>query len=119
LLSESSEEELTPRQARRTVEDLEEEDQDMQPEANGSAVPKAPAPEAAEATARAMSIADQIAFGKKNVTSLFQVNDPPLLLAIAAWLQCCPLYSSCHLHLYLCLCPVSGGSYAVLCCAML
>jgi len=101
------------------VEDLEEEDQDMQPEANGSAVPKAPAPEAAEATARAMSIADQIAFGKKNVTSLFQVNDPPLLLAIAAWLQCCPLYSSCHLHLYLCLCPVSGGSYAVLCCAML
>ncbi len=47
------------------------------------------------------------------------MNDPPLLLAIAAWLQCCPLYSSCHLHLYLCLCPVSGGSYAVLCCAVL
>ncbi|KAL0043344.1 hypothetical protein WJX79_002000 [Trebouxia sp. C0005] len=72
LLSESSEEELTPRQARRTVENLEEEDQDMQPEANGSAMPKAPAPEAAEATARTMSIADQIAFGKQNVASLFQ-----------------------------------------------
>ncbi|KAA6424646.1 MAG: hypothetical protein FRX49_05314 [Trebouxia sp. A1-2] len=72
LLSESSEEEVTPRQARRTVENLEEEDQDMQPEANGSAMPKAPAPEAAEATARTMSIADQIAFGKQNVASLFQ-----------------------------------------------
>lgn len=74
MLSESSEEEVTPRQARRTVENLEEEDQDMQPEANGSAMPKAPAPEAAEATARTMSIADQIAFGKQNVASLFQVN---------------------------------------------
>ena len=102
------------------MEDLEEEEQDVQPEANGSAVPKAPAPEAAEATARTMSIGDQIAFGKRNVASLFQVNDPnddpPLLLAIAAWLQCCPLYSSCHLHLYLCFRPVSGGYCAVLCC---
>jgi len=70
------------------VEDLEEEDQDMQPEANGSAVPKAPAPEAAEATARAMSIADQIAFGKKNVTSLFQVNDPDEW-STAASCYCC------------------------------
>jgi len=58
------------------VEDLEEEDQDMQPEANGSAVPKASAPEASEATARTMSIGDQIAFGKRNVASLFQVTHP-------------------------------------------
>lgn len=77
------------------MEDLEEEEQDVQPEANGSAVPKAPVPEAAEATARTMSIGDQIAFGKRNVASLFQVNDPnhdpPLLLAVAAWLPHCPL----------------------------
>ena len=60
------------------MEDLEEEEQDVQPEANGSAVPKAPAPEAAEETARTMSIGDQIAFGKRNVASLFQVTHPAL-----------------------------------------
>ena len=91
----------------------------MQPTANGSAVPKAPAPEAAEATARTMSIADQIAFGKRNVASLFQVNDLLMLLAIASWLQRCPMCSSCHQHLHLWFCPVSGGSYDLLCCAVL
>ena len=72
------------------MEDPEEEEQKVQPTANGSAVPKAPAPEAAEATAMTMSIADQIAFGKRNVASLFQVNDLLLLLAVASWLQRCP-----------------------------
>ena len=101
------------------MEDPEEEEQKVQPTANGSAVPKAPAPEAAEATAMTMSIADQIAFGKRNVASLFQVNDLLMLLAIASWLQRCPMCSSCHQHLHLWFCPVSGGSYDLLCCAVL
>ena len=73
LLSESSEEELTPRQARRTVDNAEEEDEDAtHPEANGIA--KAPAPEAAGVATKGMSLADQIAFGTKGVKGIFQVN---------------------------------------------
>ena len=71
-LSESSEEEYSPRRARHTVEDMEEEDE--HPEANGSAVSKAPAPEAAEAPARAMSIGDQVVFKGKSVAELLQVS---------------------------------------------
>ena len=75
LLSESSEEDLTPRQARRTVDNPEEEDEDAtHAEANGSAVPKAPAPEAPGVATKGMSLADQIAFGTKGVKGIFQVN---------------------------------------------
>lgn len=78
----SSEDEYSPRQrTHSTVQDCQEEEQEAaRTEANGSAVHKAPAPEATEAAdqeSKSMSLADQIAHGKKiakTATGLFQVS---------------------------------------------
>ena len=65
LMSDSSEEDLTPRDRKSRIS--EQEEQKQQPPAayaNGSTVRKAPAPDAKEMlSARTMSIADQLATG--------------------------------------------------------
>ena len=65
LLSESSEDELTPRERQSLVKEQEEQKaMQQQPHPNGTAVQKAPAPDAkGMLTAKTMSIADQLATG--------------------------------------------------------
>lgn len=77
LLSESSEDELTPRERQSLVKEQEEQKpvQQQQPHANGTAVQKAPAPDAkGMLTSKTMSIADQLATGLLTAGEHLQVR---------------------------------------------
>lgn len=76
LLSESSEDELTPRERQSLVKEQEEKPvQQQQPHANGTAVQKAPAPDAkGMLTSKTMSIADQLATGLLTAGEHLQVR---------------------------------------------
>lgn len=78
LLSESSEEGLTPRERQSRVAEEEEQKPAEQAAANGNAVQKAPAPDAKGLlTARTMSIADQLATGLLTAGEHLQAGSLP------------------------------------------